>query len=292
MLILALGTIVITVLVPQYGLDMSPGHATDWRGVFTQKNACGRAMVFATAIVFAMGRLNLARSFSLSVFLFVLAMSGSRSFWLIEICLIVFAALLSWLKRYDSRSRTVIVVGSLILGAVLIASALLYAPLILTAMGRDVTLTGRAAIWHEAWHAIMKHPVIGYGFSAFWLGLKGESFNVIAALGFVVLHAHNGFLELWLELGGVGVAIFTISYLRAWRGAWRMIRTSHLELAAWPVYILLLIVLSNMDENTLLIYNGVFWILYVTALINIETMLRSSSESTPIADYELAISGA
>jgi exopolysaccharide production protein ExoQ len=294
MLLLALATIVITVLVPQYGLDASPGHASDWRGVFTQKNACGRAMVFATAITFAMGRPNLTRLLGLSVFLFVLAMSGSRSFWLIELCLIGCATLLSLLKRYDKRSRAVIVAGSLVLAAVVTGLALYYAPLFLTAMGREVTLTGRAGIWREVWHAIAKHPILGYGFSAFWLGLQGESFNVIAALGFVVLHAHNGFLELWLEMGGVGLAFFAISYLRGCRGAWRMISTRHFEQATWPIYVLLLIFLSDIDENTLLIYNGIFWILYVTALVNLEILLSDSLGKAAVkgrAQAEFAASG-
>jgi O-antigen ligase len=293
MLILALATIVVTVLVPQYGLDVSPGHASDWRGVFTQKNACGRAMVFATAIALAMGEFNFARSFGLLVFLFVLVMSGSRSFWLIEFCLIAFAGVLALVKRHDRESRAIIVVGGLVLAAFVIALGVFAAPLILTAMGRDVTLTGRSGIWLEAWHAITKRPLMGYGFSAFWLGLKGESFNVIAALGFVVLHAHNGFLELWLEIGGVGLAVFVISYLRACRCAWRIIRTRDLERAAWPMYVLLLILLGDMDENTLLIYNGLFWILYVTALVNLEMMLRDSPERTRVPEQsELAVSGA
>lgn len=46
---LALGSIVLALCVPKIGLDASPGHHLDWQGVFTQKNACGRAMVLATA---------------------------------------------------------------------------------------------------------------------------------------------------------------------------------------------------------------------------------------------------
>jgi O-antigen ligase len=251
-------------------------------------------MVFATAISFAMGRPNLTRVLGLSIFLFVLAMSGSRSFWLIDLCLIGCAALLTLLKRYDNRSRAIIVACSVALAAAVTGLALYYAPIFLTAMGRDVTLTGRAGIWREVWHAITKHPVLGYGFSAFWLGLQGESFNVIAALGFVVLHAHNGFLELWLELGGVGLGFFVISYLRGCLGAWRMISTRHFEYAVWPIYVLLLIFLSDIDENTLLIYNGIFWILYVTALVNLELLSGEPSGNVTVrghAQAELAVSG-
>jgi exopolysaccharide production protein ExoQ len=38
----------------------------------------------------------------------------------------------------------------------------------------------------------------------------------------------------------------------------------------WMVFVLALILLYDLDENTLLTYNGLFWVLYVTALANLE----------------------
>jgi hypothetical protein len=37
---------------------------------------------------------------------------------------------------------------------------------------------------------------------------------------------------------------------------------------------LVLIVLYDLDENTLLIYNGLFWVLYVAALTNLGLAVR------------------
>ncbi len=48
MLALTIATIAIALVDPALGLDHSPGHAGDWQGIFTQKNACGRMMVLAT----------------------------------------------------------------------------------------------------------------------------------------------------------------------------------------------------------------------------------------------------
>ena len=38
----------------------------------------------------------------------------------------------------------------------------------------------------------------------------------------------------------------------------------------WMVFVLALILLYDLDENSLLIYNGMFWTLYVAALANVE----------------------
>ncbi len=54
-----------------------------------------------------------------------------------------------------------------------------------------------------------QRPWFGYGYDAFWRGMQGPSFQIAAAVHFVVAHAHNGFLEIALELGAA--ASFSLS---------------------------------------------------------------------------------
>ena len=79
MLALAVGTVMMALAFPKLGLDMSAGHHADWQGVFTQKNACGRMMVLATAVLLADWRLSWQRVGSAALFALVMFMSGSRS---------------------------------------------------------------------------------------------------------------------------------------------------------------------------------------------------------------------
>ncbi|HZD50512.1 MAG TPA: hypothetical protein VE178_17345, partial [Silvibacterium sp.] len=97
-----------------------------------------------------------------------------------------------------------------------------------------------------------------------------QSFEVAAALHFVVFHAHNGFLEIWLELGLPALALFTLSYLRAWRKLLPLLRHGDMRRGMWMAFVLVLILLYNLDENTLLTFNGLPWVLYVSVLANIE----------------------
>ncbi len=292
-LLLAAGSAVLALGFPSLGLDASTGHAGNWQGVFTQKNACGRAMVFATAVVFAQGRLNLRRLASLGVFLVVLGLSGSRGAWVIEALLLAVAVCHALLTRLVRTSRTSVV--SLILGAALTLSVLgkLYFPVLAKLVGRDPTLTGRTAIWAQVWVAILKRPWLGYGFSAFWRGTKGASFEVIVALKFVLFHAHNGYLEIWLELGAAGLLLFALSYFRAWQRLWPTLleerRSGECGLSAWPVYVLVLIAAYDFDENTLLSFNGLFWVLYVHALVTIE-LSRSARREEPEPATEPSLS--
>lgn len=93
---------------------------------------------------------------------------------------------------------------------------------------------------------------------------------MMAAVRFMVFHAHNGFLEIWLELGAAGLVLFALSYLRAWRRIWPVLRAGEVDRVTWMVFVLALIFFYDLDENTLLIYNGLFWVLYMAALANVE----------------------
>ncbi len=204
-ILLACGSAVLAIGFPSLGLDASTGHGGDWQGVFTQKNACGRAMVFALAAA-ASQRWSAGRVGMVLLFGAELILSGSRGAWGIALIALSCLAVFRVSCRLDIRARTVLFVGSLLLllgsAAVVALNFAALAPL----FGRDATLTGRTAIWHEVWLAILHRPLLGYGFSAFWRGAQPPSWDVVVALRFILFHAHNGFLEIWLELGAGGLA--------------------------------------------------------------------------------------
>lgn len=272
MSVLALASIVLAVCSPKLGLDASAGHHQNWQGVFTQKNACGRAMVLASAVVLADWRISLPKFAGFLLFVFVLFMSGSRSAWAAEAAILALFAWLAVAKRIDRRGRIIFDALTVFLGAVFVGGVLYLLPVLLPVIGRDPTLSGRTEIWNQVWRYIQQRPVLGWGYSAFWHGIEGESFNVAAALRFVVFHAHNGFLEIWLELGLPGLALFALSYLRAWRKLLPVLRSSSVSRGTWMTSVLVLIFLYSLDENTLLTFNGMFWVLYVSAAANIELL--------------------
>ncbi len=284
MIVLALATIAIVVLAPSIGLDHSPGHASDWQGVFTQKNACGRIMVLATAVILFGESHALTRPtylLSLALFLFVLVMSGSRGAWLIEAALLFLWLLLSVARRAGTRVRFMVAIAAPFAILSLAIVLFLTFPYLATVLGRDPTLSGRTAIWAQVGQFIAHRPLFGYGYDAFWRGMQGPSLQVAASVHFIVAHAHNGFFEIALELGVVGLILFVLSWLRAWRKLWPLWQRGQIDQIAWPIAILVLIALYDLDENTLLIYNGLFWLIYVSALASIELAAKPTLATSP-----------
>ncbi len=75
---------------------------------------------------------------------------------------------------------------------------------ILHAVGRNATLTDRTLIWQAAL-ALHTNPWIGTGFESFWLGNRLQEVWHMSVNG--IQEAHNGYLEIYLNLGWIGIVL-------------------------------------------------------------------------------------
>jgi len=75
---------------------------------------------------------------------------------------------------------------------------------VLHTLGRNSTLTGRKLIWHAVL-SLRTNPFFGTGFESFWLGNRLETVWHMSVDG--IQEAHNGYIEVYLNLGWCGVAL-------------------------------------------------------------------------------------
>lgn len=102
----------------------------------------------------------------------------------------------------------------LVLGIISIALfGLFFSPAVglVEAMGRDSTLTGRTDLWTEILRMNVD-PLFGTGFGSFWLGERAAYFW--ENHWWRPNQAHNGYLEIFINLGWIGVAL--LSFVMAW----------------------------------------------------------------------------
>jgi O-antigen ligase len=93
-----------------------------------------------------------------------------------------------------------------------------------SALGRKSDLSGRTEIWH-AISLVPKNPVIGAGFESFW-NANAYKVNVyLRQMGFInmsnLASAHNGYLEIYLDLGWIGVCLIALILISGYRRACR-----------------------------------------------------------------------
>ena len=83
----------------------------------------------------------------------------------------------------------------------------------LAAMGRDPTLTGRTVIWSGLLE-FAANPLLGTGFQSFWLGERLYRIWMANTMLLGINEAHNGYLEIYLNLGWIGVSLLVVLLLR------------------------------------------------------------------------------
>lgn len=266
--IVAVMSIVFALAIPRLGLDTGE-HAGYWRGVYNQKNNLAQMMSLGT-LVFLLLRRQLMGTRWVAVAGAALCggvMLMTRSATAPAILLLLIA-LVPVLRTVRYRSHVIVPSMAATLAVAGLAGALFlaYKNQILIAIGKDPTLTGRTPMWEAVLEMVERRPILGYGYSAFWTGWDGPAREVWHAIGWTTPNAHSGYLDLILQLGVVGLAIFlvgsVIALVRAVRGAHRF-RSS---LTLWPPLLLAFVLLYNCTETTLLQQNTILWVLYVATV--------------------------
>ena len=232
-------------------------------GVFSHKNLLGRAMALGTLAFLSLERHRM-RAWVISIWggalcIAMLLVSHSQTAFIVLLLMLLLTAA-STILRMEWRQA----LGSaLILAAFCIpvtALAVSNGSELAALLHRDTTLTGRSHIWDFAVLAFTRHPLLGYGYGAFWW-VAADSRQTIALLGYPTPNAHNGFLDIALQLGALGLALFAASWFVALRRA-----VLHARRCAdrWPLLFLIFLALYSLTETSLLVPNSLLWILYVS----------------------------
>ena len=129
---------------------------------------------------------------------------------------------------------------------------------------RDPTLTGRTELW-DAIFRIPINPVIGAGYESFWTGWRIEALWKI--FWWRPTQAHNGFIEIFINLGAVGLFLFAMMLLIAYARAIKAVRRREVWGGLLLAYAIIVIP-YNFTEAAIRVQN-LPWLFLLFALIGI-----------------------
>src|SRR5262249_20224707 len=133
------------------------------------------------------------------------------------------------------------------------------------AVGRDPTLTGRTEIWTIVL-GMHTDPLVGTGYESFWLGPR------LKLLG-GINEAHNGYIEVYLHLGLIGLFLMVGFLIASYRIFCRKVRSfSNLGLLSLTLWSVLLF--YNATESALKV--GLMWIAFLLGVITVPRRSRRS----------------
>jgi O-antigen ligase len=141
---------------------------------------------------------------------------------------------------------------------------------ILAAMGRDDTFSGRTTLWEGAIAvAQAHHPILGAGYRAFWTatGAAGVR-DYIQHWARLPSHGHNGYLDIWLELGYAGCVLFTVFVIvTVTRLVRRMLREpGETVWAAFAIFFFVFL-LNNASVTVAFKHTDIAWVFAVLACL-------------------------
>jgi len=276
-------TLVFTALLSAFYGTLDPGVASGiaWQGVYEHRNVFARSMVLSAIACLLLlleptrWRWLLWAGFALSCAMVGLSQSATGAIALTVLIVLV------WFSG-SLRLRATILIPLLIGCALLLVGGVAWlqqhAADVAQYVGRETTLTGRTELWAVAIMMIQRHPWLGYGFGGFWRGPIGDSGEFWRAVRWNAPHAHNGYIDLTLDLGLLGLAIFVAGLAIALIAAVSRARSARTTSAVAPLVVLAFLVIYNLTESSVLRHNTLYLVLYAAAT----SMARGGSERSVV----------
>jgi exopolysaccharide production protein ExoQ len=152
---------------------------------------------------------------------------------------------------------------------------------IASAMGKDPTLTGRTDVWQTV-IGMTPSPLFGAGFESFWLGPRLKKLWSIYV--WAPNEAHNGYIEVYLNLGWMGLSLLAFVLMTGYRRVVNRVRlypdTGNLALAYFVVALIYSLTEAGFRMFSLV---WIAFLLSISAVFKPERQNASSRHATTVS---------
>jgi len=156
-------------------------------------------------------------SVAVAALMIYLTRSATITIALVVLAAVVVAVLL--LRRFE-ETRGRVWAGIVVVVAAGIAVVVAFPNQLLALVGKSPDLTNRIDIWAAVIDLAQQRPVFGWGWVSYWAPWVAPFNDLHKNSGVQQLHAHNAWLDIWLQLGTVGLVVFgslvLVTLVRAW----------------------------------------------------------------------------
>lgn len=260
---------------PEIGTNATRAGDNMFTGLTTQKNTLGE-VVFTYSIILLWDLMLLRREENARWTdnrVLVRCLMLAMGMWLLLTCdsktsllCLILGVILYWgtqrLLRMHRPKQKLVTYAAILVVCLGLDSTFNIKEAVVQAMGRDLTFTGRTEIWEE----VMAQPVnrlVGAGFLMFWDGEFGQT--ALDEMGVRISTAHNGYLEVLLDGGVIGVSLLAIMLL----GRGNSIANRMVAGDPWArigfIYLILALI-HNLSESTFFRFS-ILWFFLVLSMI-------------------------
>lgn len=266
-------SLLIVLFLPFVGVMQSQLFLGSWNGLFWHRNHAGNIFAYFN-MIFLLGLLAVEsptrkQKVIFALFYLLSAVLVLRSHSATGVIVFLFlhfvvAVIIIWLRFYE-RIKPWHYYAS---AALLLAGFLIFITntgFFFGLLGRSANMTGRVPLWQYLFsNFYLQRPILGYGYGALWMQ---RSFRVLVQtrLGwnFQVFFADNGFLDILLNMGLVGLLLFMAVYAPLGLRSLKQAITQKSLIYFFPFLTFLYILIGNLSYSFLLEVDQFVWMLLV-----------------------------
>jgi exopolysaccharide production protein ExoQ len=281
----ALLSLGVAAIVPTAGRHILH-HIGAFKGIYDYKNTLGSMMVmgmvsFSLLTVRSVwGRIYRGVGFGLCFLLMLL--STSKTSLLLTFIILV---LISFYRNFRWRGRQTIIFLDFALLAGVCSTFFVVENWVtlVSGLGKDPTMSGRTKIWGSMWHSIGDSPWVGFGRATFWNKPSEYATRAGEAVSFRYLppHGHNGYLDLLVDVGFVGIGLFLIAFAIAYYRSLRLAYGAERSENYWPIAFLTFLAMNNLTESYLMRMVNLYWPLFLAVAFSLPATAAMRRQSRP-----------
>jgi O-antigen ligase len=277
--IVLIGSLALAVVAPSLGLD----YEGRLRGVFAHKNALGSFAALSLLVLVArLSEMNY-RSTRVAVgdaalavlCLGCMAIAHSTAVVPVVAVGLVLLPIARLIRTADAGVLALVPVAAA-LAIMALAAAAFNAGAIAEMLGKDSDISGRTLVWDFVIQMLLQRPWLGYGFGAFWAGFDSPGSVFWATQHVGVPHAHNGYLQLAVDAGGIGLALFLVAMIALAVKLTRLLRHGRETHIAWAVGFLGFYLVTNLSESWLWGSNDLLPVIFIYLVVRTNIAMHTT----------------
>ena len=258
-------SIILAKYYPHLGVTYSRWSGfLSWNGVTLQKNALSQLCLLSIFFIiwtFARDKRNGFKPTSKTLadgLIWVIAVymlfggpggysaTSTANFVVIILCLTLFYKMGNW----ATQTATLLTSGAVMAWVLLIFSES-FVSTMTPLVGRDATFTDRIEVWAMALRDAAQHPILGTGFGAYF-ATDNEFTRTYFHTG------HNGLVDVYVELGVVGVIFVLVFLFSFFRKVHRVLNQSF-DWGVLGIIFLIITLLANYTESLFIKSSSYMW---------------------------------
>ncbi|MGN1317784.1 MAG: O-antigen ligase family protein [Lachnospirales bacterium] len=263
-------TIIFTLVFTENAFENNEGTGLSFCGLYLTKNTCGTELAFGiimTILSINVNKKRLSKIMGGVIFIVIqlvlLLMCNTTGALIAAVIPSVFILFLSNIKV----NMGIVFTAGNVLFLFFVLKILPHLSKFMSLIGKDVTLTGRTDLWKRVIHVMSNHNTFtGFGYAMFWRDTAAyrmvqKGFNKYSFMANMTAGSHNLIMEMWLNLGIIGILAFLIMLIISMRNPAKQKLNSYKFAGAFIIFFLIHGLFERafgtFDYNTLFLFTAI-----------------------------------